>query len=499
MRPPTAEQIAEQAYHLGLLDERQLDEAWTALGSRNVSANDFLQFMVRRGYLTKYQFDRLMKGESSGYFFGPYKVLYMVGAGTFARVFRAVHKATNQVVALKVLRRKFSDNPQQYNQFIREGELGRTLRHPNIVGVNEVCSHGRTHYLVMEFVEGWNLREFVKIRKKIAPAEALPLVTDIASGLDYAFKRGLTHRDLKMSNVLVSSAKRAKLVDFGLATVDENIMDDFTEDTLNQRAIDYAALERATGVRKDDTRSDIYFLGCILYHMLTGVPPLMETEDRLQRLNKQRFLEVEPVQKLEPSIPNSLAIVVTKAMSLEPGRRYQTPDHLLGDLEIAARRLQEDPQGEHAPMDEQTAQSLLGGAAHASKRQRSVMVVEADAKMQEAFREGFKKVDYRVLVTRDPERAVQRFQQDASTADCVIFSAPALGEVALECFNRLAADDTSPVIPAVLLLADSQKRWQSEAITNDRRAVLTMPISMKKLLQVLNKLIAATQSNADLP
>ena len=139
------------------------------------------------------------------------------------------------------------------------------LRHPNIVPIYDVASDGRSHYLVMEFIEGWNLRDLVKIRTKIEPLQATQLMMEMVEGLRYAFEQGLTHRDLKLNNVLVTSSGQAKLVDFGLAALDENFGEDLNDDMPNTRTIDYAALERATGVRKDDTRSDIYFMGCIFY------------------------------------------------------------------------------------------------------------------------------------------------------------------------------------------------------------------------------------------
>lgn len=263
MARPTAEMIAQRAFDLGLLSERHLQEVWGSFGSRAVDLDDFLQTLVRRELLTNYQVDRLVKGERGGFFFGDYKVLYMVGTGTFARVYRAVHKNTGQIVAVKALRNRFSDSPSQYGLFLREGELGRSLRHTNIVPIYEVHSTGHVHFLVMEFIEGRNLREFVKVRKLIEPAEATRLMIDVCRGLDYAFQQAVTHRDLRMSNVLVSSRGQAKLVDFGLASADEAMNGTFEFDMPTTRTIDYAALERATGVRKDDPRSDIYFAGCI--------------------------------------------------------------------------------------------------------------------------------------------------------------------------------------------------------------------------------------------
>jgi len=167
MSRPTAEQVAQRAFDLGLVDTRQLQEVWGSLGSHNVPVDTLLQVLVRREFLTNYQVDRLLKGERSGFFFGDYKILYLVGTGTFARVYRAVHRQTQQVVAVKVLRKRFSEIPSQYSQFIREGEVGCTLRHPNIVPIYEVFSHRGTHFLVMEFVEGQNLREFIKIRNRL--------------------------------------------------------------------------------------------------------------------------------------------------------------------------------------------------------------------------------------------------------------------------------------------------------------------------------------------
>ncbi|MEN6448942.1 MAG: protein kinase [Thermoguttaceae bacterium] len=484
----TAEQVAQRALDLALLDERQLRDIWAMFGSHDVPLQDFVQFLVRREYLTNYQVERLLKGEKSGFFFGSYRVLYLVGTGTFSRVYRAVHRDTGEIRALKVLRARFSENRAQASLFVREGRVGCALRHPNIVPIYEVVSERRTHFLVMEFVEGQNLREFVRVRKKLAPAEATKLMIGITDGMRYAAEKGLCHRDLKMSNVLVSSRGDPKLVDFGLASLDESLNDDALADLPNTRTVDYAALERATGVRKDDARSDIYFLGCIYYHMLTGQPPLQETRDRLQRLSKQRFLDVVPIQRLDRSIPACVAVVANKAMSLDPERRYQSAMAMLVDLRSAARRLASGK----TDADEATGADELDPHRQAVPAiNRSVMIVESDAQMQEVFRRGFKQAGYRVLVTADPGRAASRLRQDAALADCVLFNAQQIGQAALEVFNELAEDRQTEAIPAVLLLDEGQQKWKAAANTSRHRIVLSMPITMKQLRTALERLLPA--------
>jgi len=494
----SAEKIAQRAFDLGLLDERQLQAVWASFGSRNVRTRDFLQVLVRREFLTNYQVERVIKGEKTGFFFGDYKILYLVGTGTFARVYRAVHRETGQVVAVKVLRNRYSEDPRKYGQFVREGQVGCALRHPNIVPIYEVYSQGKTHFLVMEFIEGRNLREFVKIRKRLEYVEATRLMIDIAQGLQYAFESGLTHRDLKMNNVLVSSRGQAKLVDFGLAALDESFSEEFQAENPNARTIDYAALERVTGVRKDDTRSDVYFMGCIYYHMIAGRAPLSETRDRAKRLSKTRFQNVVSIRKADPNIPDSVALVVNKAMMLDPSKRYQSPGAMLHDLNLAAKRMEKEP----PPSRAEAAAAALARAAKgsgngaASESRQSVMVVESSVNMQDVFRESLKRAGYRVLITSDPGRALDRFQHDISTAECVVLNAQELGEAALTVFNQFGSDPRTKTVPAVLLLGEKQRRWSPKAAAADHRVVLSMPITMKQLRGVLAKLIGATPAEA---
>ena len=471
----SAEEFARRAFDLNLLDERQLESVWSELGTRNVSSTELQRVLVRRGLLTNYQVDRLARGEKAGFFYGEYKVLYLVGTGSFARVYRAVQKDTGKVVAVKVLRKRFSDDPTTCEQFIREGEMGAKLRHPNIVPIYEVHSTKRNHFMVMDFIEGRNLREFVRVRKKLGEDEALRFTTDIAAGLAYAAEQfGIRHRDLKLSNVLMSSTGRAQLVDFGLAAVSG--LDDDYGDGINPRTIDYAGLERSTGVRKDDPRSDIYFAGCMLYHMLSGQAPLVETKDRSQRLSKARFEEITPIDQLLPELPRHVVLIVKKAMELNVTRRYQTPGEMLADLRLTTRRRQaEDGQGSKGSNE---------GV------DKSVMIIDSNTDMQDVFRQGLKKVGYRVLVVSDPQRALDRCNTGDHVADCLVFGCHSLGKPGLEAFNQIGQMDQTKQIPAVLLLTENQSGFAKKALLDDHRVVAKMPLKMRQFREVLRKLLS---------
>jgi serine/threonine-protein kinase len=367
--------------------------------------------------------------------------------------------------------------------------MGRRLRHPNIVPIYEVYSKGVTHYLAMEFVEGRNLREFIKTRKKLAPLEAVRITADICSGMAYAFRLGVSHRDLRMTNVLISSLGIPKLVDFGLAT------DRGEDEHINPRTIDYAGLERATGVRKDDPRSDIFFLGCILYHLLTGKAPLTETRDRIQRLARSRYLEIPPVGRLEPDLPAPVIAVVGRAMETNADRRYQDPSDMLSDLLGAAHRLDPHHKHEEEPAVEPDAELLSDATIPPPAKQKTVMVVESNAGVQDTLRAGLKRVGYKVLMISDPERALERFQHDARPPDCVVFSAGELGARAVEAFNRFGRDEETRDKPAVLLLDAVQAHLKAKALLNERRVIVEMPIKLREFRTALGRLMPSRHSS----
>lgn len=467
---PTTEQFSQRVAELGLINERDFRSLWASLSSRDVPLQEFTDGAIRRGLLTNYQVDRLLKGETAGFFYGDYKVLYFCGNGSFARVYRAAHKETGDVFALKVLRKRHSESAVETERFLREGKMGEKLRHPNIVPIHEVHSSGRSHFLVMDFVEGQSLRDFCKLRKVVDPLTASKIVSGIVAGLAYASAQDVTHRDIKLSNILISSDGVPQLVDFGLASVISSGNDAHS----NTRTIDYAALEKATGVPKDDPRSDIFFTGCMFYQMLTGESPIGEPRERSQRMDMSRFRQITPIRKVLPNLPLTVERTVNRAMELNVEERYDKPALMLVDLRKAIKQMEEE--------------SVGGGVEEKEEKEPTVLLMESSPKIQDPIRAYLKKHGFRVLVISDPKRCLRRLTDEQGLADVVICSTAVLGIDAMEFFRAFSASDDTNKIPLVLLMGQKQIGSVKESQLLPNQRIITMPLKAKELLRSVNDL-----------
>jgi eukaryotic-like serine/threonine-protein kinase len=476
--------VAQLALRVGVVTEGQLQEVWEEIGPKTTDPHRLLLALERKSYITPWQSNKMLKGENDGYFLGGYRVLYKIASGSFGRVFRAEDPTTGRVVAIKVLRRRWSVDQQRIEWFSREAKVGMSLQHPNIVEILAVGHDLPTgqYFMVMEFVEGGNLREILGIRKKLAPADALKLMEDAVTGLAHAYQRGITHRDVKLTNILVSAQGTAKLVDFGLAQIYAGAT---READMVERTVDYAGLEKATGVKSGDVRSDIFFLGCVLYEMLTGRSPLEMTRDKHARMNPRRFSEVQPMRKDEVDAPPAAFQLVETMMSLTPQRRYQTPSQLL-DAVRAVRREVDLGKG---------TKGTKGGASGPS----SVFVVESDDRLQEAIRNKFKEMGFRVYLAIDPMRALERFQQQPYNA--LIIDAGTVGEDGVLAFDRIMAEAErhGQSLAGVLILNEEQSAWTVRVKARPGGAVLVRPVTLKQLHRKLRELLGGEDEGEGTP
>ena len=491
--------IGQLAQRLGLIETQALHDALDEVGNKNAPATDLIRVLERKGHLTPWQGKKLLKGDTDGYLLGGYRLLYKVASGSFGRVFRGDDPNTRQVVAVKVLRDRWASDKQKVDLFLREGKLGISIRHPNIVSVLAVNQDGKTgqYFMVMEFVEGGNLRDLLQARKKLNPDESLRILEECAEGLAYAHARGLTHRDIKPTNILIGVANgQAKLVDFGLAEIAEGAGSaggggirlqrsaDADDDVAVDRTVDYAGLEKATNQKAGDVRSDIYFLGAVLYECLTGQALMPVTKDRVARMQPRRYQDVEDTLAKTAAVVGLAAPItrlLAKMVAYEPTERFQTPNQLVEGIKLCRVEI-------GAPV----------GKSRIPPGPKTVFVVEQNQKLQDAFRDKFKANGFRVLLTIDPAQAAKRFQQQPY--HIAIIDARTVGHDGVAAFNEVlrASDVANLQVAVVLILGEDQADWQSEAHDHSHGAVLVDPgVTMKQVFRTLDELLPSEEESEE--
>jgi eukaryotic-like serine/threonine-protein kinase len=528
-----AEMLVDQVMMLGLVSREQLREATAE--ADDASPDTVLRMLLRKGAITSWQVERLKKGDPSGFFFGDSKVLFHLAEGTFARVYRGEHNTTKAPLAIKVLRQRFASISEAVERFHKEAEAGIRLRHPNIVQVIDVGQQDHRHYMIMEYVEGTNLREFMKLRTRIPTEQAVPLMLGMARGLQYSLERGVTHRDIKGTNILISNTGVAKLVDFGLATI-QSQADETKPGVKSQRTVDYSALERTCKSPKGDPRSDIYFLGCVFYQMVTGQLPMEESEskDMLRKMLKRSFGAIKPINDHRYAPEEEIGRIIEKMMKIDLKARYQTMDEVVTDLghfeaatkaaaaafatlvaaPVAAPRpnLEDEHEQEQAeslftsalglepaapapevddePEEKQPAvHEPLESFEVKAVAPKSVLCVESQDEIQDALRKSLTGWGYRPLLVSDAERAAERYRE--APVDAVIFDTDGQGSESIEAFLDMheKAHEEGQQLRAVVLLGAKQGALREKLPTDDKLIILSKPIKMKHVQGALAKLL----------
>lgn len=265
---------------------------------------------------------------------GRYEILEEVGMGGMAHVYKARCHLLNRTVAIKMLRNDLEGGEEFIQRFNREAQSAAGLAHPNIVSIYDVGEDNGNHYIVMEYMEGITLKEYIKQKGKLDSHEAAYIASEICSALEAAHDKNIVHRDIKPHNIMITTDNRVKVTDFGIARASNNATMHAGDSILG--SVHYISPEQARGGYVDG-KSDIYSLGIVFYEMLTGHVPF-ESDSPIAVAMKHLEEKPVPPTELEPNIPKEIEDIVLKAMYKETRNRYQTVSEMKADIDAAMNK-----------------------------------------------------------------------------------------------------------------------------------------------------------------
>ena len=304
--------------------------------------------LVTEGKLTDYQASALLKGEPE-LLIDKYLILDLIDVGGMGMVFKAIHRTMNRVVAVKMISQHMLGSADQVKRFQREVRVAATLEHPNIVRAYDADKSRDVSFLVMEYVRGDNLSKSVRDSGPLSLSLAVDYIRQAAVGLQHAHERGIVHRDIKPGNLLVDSQGTIKVLDLGLAHIDDSLRHaDKQEDDESGRpyvsrtelttagailgTASFMAPEQSLDAHLVDSRSDVYSLGCTLYFLLTGDTPYSGSTV-LKVFVQHREAEIPSLQQKRRDVPDSIESVFKKMVAKKPDDRYQSMSELIVALE----------------------------------------------------------------------------------------------------------------------------------------------------------------------
>lgn len=260
---------------------------------------------------------------------GRYEIIEIIGVGGMAVVYKAFDNIDNRIVAVKILKDEYLTNEEFRRRFKNESKAIAVLSHPNIVKVYDVSYGDRLQYIVMEYVEGITLKEYIEQQGIIETREAVYFVTQILRALQHAHDKGIVHRDIKPQNIMLISDGTIKVTDFGIARFSRSETKTMTETAIG--SVHYISPEQAKG-SVTDSKSDLYSVGVVLYEMLTGKLPFQSDNAVSVALMQLQKDPVRPRQ-INPNIPVGLEQIIMRAMQKNPFDRYQSASEMLVDID----------------------------------------------------------------------------------------------------------------------------------------------------------------------
>ena len=262
-----------------------------------------------------------------------YEIKELIGMGGMAMVYKAYDSVDDKTVAIKILKDEFLGNEEFIRRFKNESKAIAVLSHPNIVKVYDVSFGDRIQYIVMEYIDGITLKEYIGQQKVIPWKEAVHFTVQILKALQHAHEKGIVHRDIKPQNIMLLQDGTIKVTDFGIARFSNNETRTMTSKTIG--SVHYIAPEQARG-GVTDGKADIYSVGVMLYEMLTGELPF-EADNAVSVAIMQMQNEPKPLRELNDKIPEGIEQITLRAMRKEPKQRFATAGEMLEAIETFRR------------------------------------------------------------------------------------------------------------------------------------------------------------------
>lgn len=264
---------------------------------------------------------------------GRYELQELIGVGGMATVYKAYDTIDDKIVAVKILKEEFLGNDDFIRRFKNESKAIAVLSHPNIVKVFDVSFGDRIQYIVMEYIDGITLKEYIEHQKVINWKEAVHFTVQILEALEHAHEKGVVHRDIKPQNIILLQDGTIKVTDFGIARLTTSETRTMTNTAIG--SVHYIAPEQARGDLTDG-KADIYSVGVMLYEMLTGKLPF-EADSAVSVAIMQLQTEPSPLRDINEEIPEGLEEITLKAMRKDPAQRYETAAKMLEAIETFRR------------------------------------------------------------------------------------------------------------------------------------------------------------------
>ena len=303
-----------------------------------------------------------------------YKLIDERGRGSFATVYVARDTENNHIYAVKVMHLELSNDGELLARFQREAHILLNLSDPHIVRIVDYGNDGNMNFIVMDYVDGQNLKYHMITQGPMEPLRALNYTRQIAEGLETAYKQGVVHRDIKPQNILVNTREVVKIGDFGLARSRETVT--LTQSNVFMGTAYYISPEQAESGRSADTRSDLYSVATVLFEMLTGSPPF-EGDTAVDIVIKHMNEKVPSICRIRHDLPIEMDYFMQKAMAKSPKERYATPQEFIAALEQLQERIQAMPHMERvaAPANEQKAENANPGMPMVAPQKQARLVV----------------------------------------------------------------------------------------------------------------------------